>query len=130
MNPTEKMDRFAAFVNDSALEHLPHTVILYRSDDTVIRTTHFDLDRELLHLLTPREQSRYVDAILRELIQRAHASSALFACEIQGAILLRHESAAGGLNGTYPIVRDGGAIRIKDATISTAHKPRFKEFFL
>jgi hypothetical protein len=90
----------------------------------------FVFDPELYPILSESEQRFYTDAAVQELIQRTHASSALFACELPGCVYIYYEAASGGLGGKYPVVRDGGALRLSPITPHATDNPRFKEFFL
>ena len=129
MNPADKFNRFLDFINEASLEHLPNTAILYRGDDSVIRSVEVHIDPELFSILSRKEQSALMDCVLQELIQRTHASSALFATEGPGVLALHYESATQGLSGVYQILRDGGAIRVKPVA-PTPTASRFKDFFL
>jgi hypothetical protein len=130
MNALDKLNRFAAFINDSALATLPQTMVFYRSDDAVIRAVEMSADRELFSLLSEAEKMTYMTTVMQELIQRTHASSALFASEIKRTVFLRYESPQEAWNGIYPIVRDGGAIRLTAPTITPDTQIKFKDFFL
>ena len=140
---TLRMDRFAAYVDGANISEVPRTIVVYQADGKVITTAELPVDRDVMEILSLAEQSIYGTVIVREFISRMKASAVLLAHVLKlspnlrktlgqttdlsavttaEVLLLHYESATAGEIRTYPVNRDGGAIRL--GTYINANNPR------